>query len=74
MIIKGELMLAFSSIKSLGKIKEINGDLWLQSSSIVSLPKGLKVNGSINLSNTKIDKEYLKNNFPEIITKSKLLP
>lgn len=67
-------MLAFSSIKSLGKIKEINGDLWLQSSSIVSLPKGLKVNGSINLSNTKIDKEYLKNNFPEIITKSKLLP
>ncbi len=69
MIIKGELMLAFSSIKSLGKIKEINGDLWLQSSSIVSLPKGLKVNGSINLSNTKIDKEYILKNNKELIDK-----
>ena len=69
MIIKGNLMLGFSSIKSLGNIREIKGDLLLQGSSITSLPKGLKVDGNINLSNTKINKEYILKNNKELINK-----
>lgn len=69
MIVNGNLMLGFSTIESLGNLKEIKGDLWFQSSSIVHIPKGLKVSRSINLSNTKITKEYILKNNKELINK-----
>ena len=69
MIIKGNLMLGFSSIKSLGNIREIKGDLLLQGSSITSLPKGLKVGGDLLLGGSKITKEYILKNNKELINK-----
>ncbi len=54
MIINGDLDLNFSSIKSLGKIKQVNGDLDLSHSKIVDLGDLEIVNGFFYLVNPEI--------------------
>ncbi len=70
MILKGNLDLSNSNIESLGNLKEVGRDLWLNGSKITSLPNGLKVRRSLDLNESKITKEYILNNFPELLNKS----
>ena len=60
MIIKGNLNLSYSSIKSLGEITEVKGNLDLQGSSIKSLGKLIKVTGDLNLCDCENLKDFGK--------------